>query len=433
MFTRNTRLVTVGVQLVLALSAATACSTQGVPSDADGRDVPEGPYVATATSTRTNPADVAQANLPTEIPVPQVFVGTSVDVRTSGTYMYPAHCSGNQMNLSVFDTDTGGVVSVNGPNDQLQSAGEKVGDVSCALFRLKGGELYIAYGVNSFKEASGLSPRQEYSRLYTYPLGSSTPKVIEFEESISMVTGTQAGPLVEAADGKLARYSVDKSTPTWTKMSLEYAPYYSDSASIMMGHISGNRLVLDAETGEELVKFCLDSSYPENNTIAIFVPDSCGITTDTSHLGTPWEPDQYALYDLENKRHIGTVSDEDGGNIMTNLISDDYIAFFDMHEPSLLVVDRRTGEKVIVRTGEDADELSLDSVSLFEDRLYLRTTTGTSSVVQLPSGETVATDFQTQPAERLYGWTRVVDLKGPGDVEAYLVRDVEGEYPGPWQ
>lgn len=430
MFTRSVRSGAIGTLVALALAAVTACSTQSEAVNADGGA--PGPESSAPASTTTRSSAAPQPDAPERIDVPEVFLKNHDVDKVAGTYKYPGLCSPQQMTVSVFDTASAKVVSARGPKDEIEADGETISSVKCEIYRLDSDELYITYGVNSYKDASGLDPLREFSRAYTYALNSTTPSIIEFDTEISRVVGSTSGPVIQTLNQDrensrgtytISRYDVDGDQPEWTVNSTDFSVVYSDSPSVTLQHY-GDRRVLDAGTGEELLQYCsIEGDHRRNTQVAVYMPISCEPYDSRPPTNT------FEMYDLVHQRQFATLEHYDKSELLpdTSQDSDEYIVFFDKFEPSLIVLDKRTGDTVIDKIGDEAKDLNLEFVHLFADHLYLTTNNGTTSAVALPGGETVAGEVDSFPRERFSGWTRTT--AGDGQV---LVRDVDGRFPGPW-
>ncbi|MCR5979105.1 hypothetical protein GDN83_15430 [Gordonia jinghuaiqii] len=105
----------------------------------------------------------------------------------------------------------------------------------------------------------------------------------------------------------------------------------------------------------------------------------------------------------------------------------------------LQVFDMNTGKPVIDRRGEDVESLDLRGVKLFDDRLFLHSTSSagvdTKTIIGLPSQNELATSWSAIPYADLEGWTLTSSNCMSAELviehcdDMQLVKDVDGRYP----
>jgi hypothetical protein len=99
------------------------------------------------------------------------------------------------------------------------------------------------------------------------------------------------------------------------------------------------------------------------------------------------------------------------------------------------VFNLRTHQWDLLKKRDEAASLSISKLASFGDRLYVTYGGGTLSVIALPAGNSVASNWSVRPFGRISGWTLVCRGETPagGDCkEILLVQDQDGRYPGPW-
>lgn len=117
------------------------------------------------------------------------------------------------------------------------------------------------------------------------------------------------------------------------------------------------------------------------------------------------------FYDLDAKSAI-KIGDSDriSGGGLTAALSDGKL-FVDGHNRDnsqfgFGVWNLRGQQWDFLKNRDDARELSLAKVAFFEDHLYLTGSGGTFSVIALPAGDPVASNWALRPFQRISGWTR---------------------------
>lgn len=148
------------------------------------------------------------------------------------------------------------------------------------------------------------------------------------------------------------------------------------------------------------------------------------------------------FYDLDAKSVI-KIGDSDriSGGGLTAALSDGKL-FVDGHNRDnsqfgFGVWNLRGQQWDFLKNRDDARKLSLAKVAFFEDHLYLTGSGGTFSVIDLPAGDPVASNWALRPFQRISGWTLVCRGEtAPGAngecKEIVMVQDRDGHYPGPW-
>ncbi len=148
------------------------------------------------------------------------------------------------------------------------------------------------------------------------------------------------------------------------------------------------------------------------------------------------------FYDLDAKSVI-KIGDSDriSGGGLTAALSDGKL-FVDGHNRDnsqfgFGVWNLRGQQWDFLKNRDDARKLSLAKVAFFEDHLYLTGSGGTFSVIALPAGDPVASNWALRPFQRISGWTLVCRGEtAPGAngecKEIVMVQDRDGHYPGPW-
>lgn len=89
----------------------------------------------------------------------------------------------------------------------------------------------------------------------------------------------------------------------------------------------------------------------------------------------------------------------------------------------------------LLKNRDAANESAISKLAFYGDRLYITHAGGTLSVIVLPGGNEVASNWSVRPFERISGWTLVCRGETPtgGECkEIVLVQDQDGHYPGPW-
>ena len=107
----------------------------------------------------------------------------------------------------------------------------------------------------------------------------------------------------------------------------------------------------------------------------------------------------------------------------------------DNSEVGFGVFNLRVRQWDLLKKKDEAASLSISKLASFGDRLYVTYVGGTHSVIALPAGNSVASNWSVRPFGRISGWTLVCHGETPagGDCrEIVLVQDQDGRYPGPW-
>jgi hypothetical protein len=91
----------------------------------------------------------------------------------------------------------------------------------------------------------------------------------------------------------------------------------------------------------------------------------------------------------------------------------------------------------LLKTREDAKNMSISKLAFFQDHLYITHTGNTFAVLALPATEPISTTWSVRPFARISGWT--LECRGEnaaalnGDCkEIVMVQDQDGRFPGPW-
>jgi len=97
----------------------------------------------------------------------------------------------------------------------------------------------------------------------------------------------------------------------------------------------------------------------------------------------------------------------------------------------------RTQQWDLLKNRHEANKMSISKLAFFGDRLYVTYVGGTLSVIALPAGNSVASNWSVRPFGRISGWTLVcrgetAASSGGECQEIVLVQDEDGHYPGPW-
>ncbi len=398
--------------LCTMLVVAAGCSSEPAPS-AVSSETSATATGGVASATRTSTSSDLKLG-PQTVAVPDSLEDGDI---VAGTLVTKDACTGGQDQVQVFDPTAGKLVTVSAPPEP---ADETRTSLMCTVFT-RNGDYYVSFAVSSQTKASGLNGSQSRHRLYTYPLGSTTPTVIDLKGELRSLVSTDAGPAVVLSNGPeftLAVYSGEGPTPTWT------APTSADGitgvGSAIMTELAPQLTLLDAATGKPLYSRCASDQagfLAEVSDGFVTVRDDCGPDRQGTLVG----------YDTATKKEVFAIAPASGLYVPDDLsASADYLLI--LGNKRLVVIDRESGETVVTKSGDDFEKLNIQNAFVFADRLYLSTKTGGKSVVSLPSGTTESESWTVRPTAMLDGWTLVI--RDNGDRE--LIRDQNGAYPGPW-
>ena len=167
-------------------------------------------------------------------------------------------------------------------------------------------------------------------------------------------------------------------------------------------------------------------------------PDKLVKITRSDSYNPPVESTMF--YDL-NSKSIIKIGDADrvSGDGLTATLSDGKL-FIDGRgsknsQFGFGVWNLRTQQWDLLKNRDEANKMAISRLAFFGDRLYVTYVSGTLSVVALPDGNPVASNWSVRPFGRISGWTLVCrgETSAGGDCkEIVLVQDQDGHYPGPW-
>lgn len=149
-----------------------------------------------------------------------------------------------------------------------------------------------------------------------------------------------------------------------------------------------------------------------------------------------------AFYDL-NTKSLVKVGDSDrisGGGLSATL--SDGKLFVDGRNSGdsqfgFGVWNLRTQHWDLLKTRDEARQMSIAKLAFFEDHLYITHTANTFAVLALPATEPVSTTWSVRPFARISGWTLVcrgenAAAAGGDCKDIVMVQDQDGHFPGPW-
>jgi hypothetical protein len=146
-----------------------------------------------------------------------------------------------------------------------------------------------------------------------------------------------------------------------------------------------------------------------------------------------------SFYDLNSKSVVKFVDNERiSGSRLVATLSDGKLFVdgrgSDNSQFGFGVWNLRTRQWDLLKSRNDAGEMSISKLAFFGDRLYTTYTSGTLSVIGLPAANAVASNWSERPFARISGWTLVCRGETPtgGECkEIVMVQDENGRYPGP--
>ncbi|EME19387.1 hypothetical protein G419_14329 [Rhodococcus triatomae BKS 15-14] len=386
------------------------------PSASESQSTTSAPATSPTTTTTTQSSNDSP-ELPDSVPVP---VGLEDGHIIGGTLVSKDYCTTQQAQLQVFNPETGTVVVVDGPTEKPD---EDLIGLHCTVFS-RNGATFVAYASSSRTKAEGLTGSEPVYRMSTYRLGSQTPTEVDLPGAPIGMVSTTVGPalLLDEGDRKMiAVYGNESAVPTWSHPGTALLAGAEDAVADVPP--LADFTLFDASDGSPILTSC----SVQQAGLVLEIDDAV-----VSYRGCPpGSTDHLIGYDVRQQRELFNLPPEIGLFVPDDVHpSDDYILI--RNRDTLLVLDRETGETVISKSDDELASLNIKEAYIFADRLYLRTGSGDSSVVRLPSGETEAASWQIRPAARLDGWTLVYDFSDSSDTVSRLVRDVGGRYPGPW-
>ena len=323
----------------------------------------------------------------------------------------------------VFDLESGNIESVSYP---AVPAGETFGRITCSIAR-SDMDVRVIFLVWTTEPASGVEGEKIRTRIHSVPLDSAaTPEVRELTTgalpfSLTML-GADRGVLLHSSAGVQA---LDPGTleDLWSRDGSPMTPV-GDKVAVSD---SNTRVLLDIATGDVVEDFPDPHQLGDSNVL---------------QFGYLWG-DRVVPANGAEPFSIDSNSTWTGGQ---QLMSDEF--FVSSLEDELLVYNVHSGEQVYSKVGDDAKALNITGLSLFGNHLYMSSSAGEDlrrSVVELPGMNEVSSSWSAIPTVPLSGWTLVSnwpaggspcwlveerELRGCSGLTA--VKDVDGEFPGPW-
>ncbi|MDL9937692.1 hypothetical protein QSJ18_13130 [Gordonia sp. ABSL1-1] len=147
------------------------------------------------------------------------------------------------------------------------------------------------------------------------------------------------------------------------------------------------------------------------------------------------EPKNMLVYRSSDGRKFATPVGAAIGGCQPNVYENYYACVGD---GQVVIIDMDTGKTIINRTSDDQNEVRVSHLLIFQNRMYIDTVSGSetthSAMMTLPDQQEFATSFSTIPRLRLKGWTMVTPKLTclSSDCGQQLIKDVDGNYPGPW-
>ncbi|MGW8812979.1 hypothetical protein [Gordonia terrae] len=322
----------------------------------------------------------------------------------------------------VFDTSAGSFKTASLP---AVPAGEELQTSQCVVTR-DVGELRVAYVVATQTPASGLAPLKNHKRAHILTLeGSSPVATVDLPIGAEIRGSSTFGvPLLvrddpaAAARTEVLRPSDLSSSwtrpgePAWVSTPNSLAIYQADDPAMVD--------IVDARSGKTIASAPIVEQLDSRKLLAF---------TDGFRVGN-------RIVRTSDGKTLPAVADTDFTGTEYELSQD----FFLMEGSDLLqVYDINTGKPVLDRRGEDVGSLDLRGVKLFDDRLFLHSTSSagvdTKTIIGLPSQVELATTWSAIPYADLEGWTLTssnclsAELVIEHCDDMKLVKDVGGRYP----
>jgi hypothetical protein len=354
----------------------------------------------------------------------------------------------------IFETRTGKFVV---PAVPAVPAGETITGAGCALSGTVDA-MKVIYLVTTIKPARGLEPEVKKITAYVFDLTSTQPLATKEQQPPTadlQFTGPGNWKLAPTASGVAWIYAftnekIATSPPRTIVLSnTDLSTIWTDPEAGLVwqnvlsfpynteGHMYGAQLRLPS--GESI--------YHDNDiwTVDGVLEDGADKLVKITH----WDSYSPAIvstqfYDLNTRAiiKIGNFDRISGGGLSATL-SDGRLFINAMSSGNSQfggfgVWNLRTQQWELLKNRDEAQKLSIAKIEYFGDHLYITNLANTFSVIALPASDPIASNWSVRPYERLSGWTLVCRGENTNASanqacnENILVKDKDGQYPGPW-